>query len=48
MARPTSRWNTGFPARHPELTVVRPADANETAVAWKVAIEQRHGPTLLA
>jgi transketolase len=32
----------------PNLTVVRPADANETAVAWKVAIEQRHGPTLLA
>jgi transketolase len=32
----------------PELTVIRPADANETAVAWKVAIERRHGPTLLA
>ncbi|MGD0878176.1 MAG: transketolase [Anaerolineales bacterium] len=32
----------------PNLTVIRPADANETAFAWKVAIEQRHGPTLLA
>jgi transketolase len=32
----------------PELTVIRPADANETAVAWKVAVERRHGPTLLA
>jgi len=32
----------------PEMTVIRPADANETAVAWKVAVERRHGPTLLA
>jgi transketolase len=32
----------------PGMTVIRPADANETAVAWKVAVEQRHGPTLLA
>ena len=32
----------------PNLVVLRPADANETAVAWKVAIERRHGPTLLA
>jgi transketolase len=32
----------------PGLTVIRPADANETAVAWKVAVEHRHGPTLLA
>jgi transketolase len=28
--------------------VIRPADANETAAAWKLAIERRHGPTLLA
>ena len=32
----------------PGLTVIRPADANETAVAWKVAIKRRHKPTLLA
>jgi transketolase len=32
----------------PDMTVIRPADSNETAVAWKVAIEQRHRPTLLA
>ena len=32
----------------PEMVVIRPADANETAVAWKVAVERRHGPTLLA
>ncbi|MEW6028328.1 MAG: transketolase [Chloroflexota bacterium] len=32
----------------PNLTVIRPADANETAQAWKTAIENRHGPTLLA
>jgi transketolase len=32
----------------PNLTVIRPADANETAQAWKVAIENRHGPTVLA
>ncbi|HRQ23090.1 MAG TPA: transketolase, partial [Anaerolineales bacterium] len=32
----------------PNLTVIRPADANETAQAWKVAIEHRHGPTVLA
>jgi transketolase len=32
----------------PGMTVIRPADANETAVAWKVALERRNGPTLLA
>jgi transketolase len=32
----------------PQLTVIRPADANETAQAWKVALENRHGPTVLA
>jgi transketolase len=31
----------------PNLTVIRPADANETAVAWKIAIEQREGPVAL-
>ena len=28
----------------PGLTVIRPADANETAAAWRVAIERRDGP----
>ncbi len=32
----------------PKLTLLRPADANETAVAWKVAIETRDRPVLLA
>ncbi|MEO8135262.1 MAG: transketolase [Betaproteobacteria bacterium] len=32
----------------PHLTLLRPADANETAVAWKVAIETRDRPVLLA
>ncbi len=31
----------------PHLIVIRPADANETAVAWKVAIEHREGPVAL-
>jgi len=32
----------------PNLTVIRPADANETVEAWKVAIQRRKGPTALA
>jgi transketolase len=32
----------------PGMTVIRPADANETAVAWKIAVERRHRPTLMA
>ena len=32
----------------PKLYVIRPADGNETALAWKIAIERRHGPTALA
>jgi transketolase len=32
----------------PNLLVLRPADANETAQAWKAAISRRDGPTLLA
>jgi transketolase len=31
----------------PNLFVIRPADANETAEAWKVAIKRRTGPTAL-
>jgi transketolase len=31
----------------PNLVLIRPADANETAKAWRVAIERRDGPTLL-
>ena len=29
------------------LTVIRPGDANETAVAWRVAVESRHRPVAL-
>ncbi|MFB0506083.1 MAG: transketolase [Thermodesulfobacteriota bacterium] len=32
----------------PGLTVIRPADANETAEAWRYALEQRSGPIALA
>ncbi|MBE7555078.1 MAG: transketolase [Anaerolineales bacterium] len=32
----------------PSLIVIRPADANETVQAWKVALEKRDGPVLLA
>ncbi len=32
----------------PNLTLLRPADANETAVAWKIAIETRGRPVLFA
>ncbi|HIP70398.1 MAG TPA: transketolase, partial [Anaerolineae bacterium] len=32
----------------PNLTVIRPADAWETAVAWKVALQNRATPTALA
>jgi transketolase len=32
----------------PNLVVIRPADANETAAAWRVALERRDGPTALA
>jgi len=31
----------------PNVNVIRPADANETAVAWKCAIQNDDGPTLL-
>jgi transketolase len=31
----------------PNLTVIRPGDANETAVAWRVAVETRDCPVLL-
>ncbi|MEZ4860873.1 MAG: transketolase [Caldilineaceae bacterium] len=31
----------------PNMTVVRPADANEAAQAWRLAIENRTGPTAL-
>jgi transketolase len=32
----------------PNLLVIRPGDANETVWAWRVAIQNRHRPTLLA
>jgi transketolase len=32
----------------PDLWLVRPCDANETAVAWKVALERPDGPVALA
>jgi transketolase len=32
----------------PGLLVVRPADANETSVAWRIALERRDGPVALA
>jgi transketolase len=32
----------------PNMTVIRPADANETREAWKAAITHKDGPTLLS
>jgi transketolase len=32
----------------PNITFIRPADANETTVAWRVAIEHTTGPVALA
>ncbi len=32
----------------PNLIVIRPGDANETVVAWQVALADRHRPTALA
>jgi len=32
----------------PNLTVLRPGDANETVEAWKAALRNRRGPTVLA
>jgi len=32
----------------PNLTVIRPADANETVAAWRVALTHHHGPVALA
>ncbi len=32
----------------PQLTFIRPADANETVWAWAAALENRRGPTALA
>ncbi|WP_298036084.1 transketolase [uncultured Desulfuromonas sp.] len=31
----------------PNLSVIRPCDANETAEAWRLAVERRTGPTAL-
>lgn len=32
----------------PNMTLIRPADSNETAQAWKISIEQTSGPVALA
>ncbi len=32
----------------PNLTVMRPADANETVAAWRWALGEKHGPVVLA
>ncbi|MBP3193878.1 transketolase [Natronogracilivirga saccharolytica] len=32
----------------PNIHVIRPADANETALAWQMALERTDGPTVLA
>ena len=31
----------------PNITLIRPADANETAQAWRVALEHKGGPVVL-
>jgi len=32
----------------PNLTIIRPGDANEAVEAWRVAMTHRHGPVMLA
>ncbi len=32
----------------PNLLVLRPADANETSMAWRAALEHKHNPSVLA
>jgi transketolase len=32
----------------PHMVVIRPGDANESVVAWQVAMERAHGPTTMA
>ena len=32
----------------PNMTVIRPGDANETAQAWRAALLNTHSPTVLA
>ena len=32
----------------PNLVTLRPADANETSEAWRIALERRHAPTAIA
>ena len=32
----------------PNLTVIRPGDANEAVEAWRVAMTHKHGPVMLA
>ncbi len=32
----------------PNITIIRPADANETAVAWRTALARTDGPTILS
>ncbi|MBN2000257.1 transketolase [candidate division KSB1 bacterium] len=32
----------------PNMCVIRPADANETAWAWRAAMQRRNGPTVIA
>src|SRR5205807_3425075 len=31
----------------PNMLVLRPGDANEVTEAWKIAVQQQHGPTTL-
>jgi len=48
MALPTSRLNISGAAVIPDLLVIRPADGNETSGAYKVAIQNRTRPSILA
>ena len=48
-ARPTSRSSTAWrSASIPQPLVMRPGDANETSVAWRIALEREGGPVALA
>ena len=47
---PTHQPEAHLPALRaiPNLSVIRPADARETAAAWRAALERSEGPTALA
>ena len=46
MDPPTSQWRTSFRAM-PNILTLRPMDSNETVSCWKIALNNRTGPSCL-